>query len=100
MTKSQLIGTVARKFQHLPGSKVKDAVNAVFDSISRALSRDCRIEIRGFGVFVARIRRAREGRNPRTGGGVHVPRKRAPCFRAGKNLKERANSGLRKEKRR
>lgn len=100
MTKSQLIGTVAKKFRHLPGSKVKEAVNAVFDSISQGLSKDRRIEIRGFGVFLAKIRRAREGRNPRTGGDVHIPRKRAPCFRAGKDLKERANSGLRKEKRR
>lgn len=99
MTKAQLIGIVAEKFRHLPRSKIKDMVDAVFDSISNALSRDCRIEIRGFGVFNTKIRRAREGRNPRTGGGVRVPKKRVPSFRAGKDLKDRANLGLREKER-
>jgi integration host factor subunit beta len=99
VTKAQLIGIVAKKFQHLPRSKIKDMVDAVFDSISGALSKDCRIEVRGFGVFNTKIRRAREGRNPRTGGKVDVPKKRVPSFRAGKDLRDRANSALRRKER-
>lgn len=95
MTKSQLIQAIAKKFQHLPGPKIKDAVNAVFDSIANALSKDARIEIRGFGIFNSTFRRAREGRNPRTGGKVRVPRKRVPLFKAGKDLKDRVNSRIR-----
>jgi integration host factor subunit beta len=94
VTKAQLIGIVAKRFQHLPRAKIKDLVDAVFDSISNALSKDRRIEIRGFGIFKTKIRRAREGRNPRTGGRVHIPKTRVPSFRAGKDLKDRANSTL------
>lgn len=97
MTKAQLIEIVAKKHQHLPRPKIKNMIDAIFDSISDALSRDCRIEVRGFGVFNTKIRRAREGRNPRTGGRVHIPRKRVPSFRAGKNLRDRVNSALRRK---
>jgi integration host factor subunit beta len=100
VTKAQLIGIVAEKFKHLPKTKVRDMVDALFECIANALSKDRRIEIRGFGVFTTKIRRARQGRNPRTGGGVHIPKKRAPSFRAGKDLKDRANSHLHGSKRR
>ena len=51
------------------------------------------MEIRGFGSFTVRERRAREGRNPKTGEKVMVPTRRAPFFTVGKELRDRVNAG-------
>jgi nucleoid DNA-binding protein len=53
-------------------------VNTVFDTMTEALCRGDRIEIRGFGSFVVKHRQAREGRNPKTGSLVSVQAKRVP----------------------
>ncbi len=57
-----------------------------------------RIEIRGFGSFQVKIREAREGRNPKTGEEVRIPRKRTPFFKVGKELKERIDETWREER--
>ncbi len=64
-------------------------VNLMFDEMTAALVRSERIEIRGFGSFVAKKYRARTGRNPRTGESIPVPAKRLPFFKCGKELRER-----------
>jgi integration host factor subunit beta len=69
-------------------------VNAVFATMADALRRDERIEIRGFGSFVVKHRRAREGRNPKTGNTVYVAAKRVPFFKVGKELKLRVDGKL------
>jgi len=91
VTKSQLIETVATKLTSIPKKEVEIAVDTIFSCMTDALVRDERIEIRGFGSFVAKTREAREGRNPKTGEKVFVPRKRTPFFTVGKELKERVN---------
>ena len=60
-------------------------------SMVDALRRGERIEIRGFGSFVVKQRRAREGRNPKTGRTVSVAAKRVPFFKVGKELKLRVD---------
>ena len=50
------------------------------------------IEIRGFGSFIIKERKARQGRNPKTGDKVHVEAKKVPFFKPGKGLKERVDS--------
>ena len=89
MTKSQLIETVASKLQNVSKKDIEIIVDTIFSCMTDALTRDERIEIRGFGSFVSKVRDAREGRNPKTGEKVHVPRKRTPFFTVGKELKER-----------
>jgi integration host factor subunit beta len=64
-------------------------VNEVFESLTQALVRGERIEIRGFGSFVVKQRQPREGRNPKTGALVSVHAKRVPFFRVGKELRLR-----------
>ncbi len=91
MTKSQLIETVASKLQNIAKKDVEIVVDTIFSSMTDALTRDERIEIRGFGSFVSKVRDAREGRNPKTGDKVSVPRKRTPFFTVGKELKERVD---------
>ncbi|MGH8011767.1 MAG: HU family DNA-binding protein, partial [Candidatus Binataceae bacterium] len=66
-------------------------VNAMFDAMASVLARGERIEIRGFGSFDVKERRARRGRNPRTGALVAVDAKRIPFFRAGKELRVEVN---------
>ncbi len=93
MTKSQLIEAVAARAPHLSKKDVEAVVNLIFASIRKALQRGERVEIRGFGSFTVRERRAREGRNPKTGEKVMVPTRRAPFFTVGKELRDRVNAG-------
>ena len=91
MTKRDLIEEVA---QHYPRFSRRDAeviVNAVFDSMTDALAKGERIEIRGFGSFIVKQRPAREGRNPRTGTVVSVFAKKVPLFKVGKELRLRVD---------
>ena len=67
VTKSELIEEVARQAPDISKRDIEIVVNTIFDSMTEALVRHDRIEIRGFGSFIAKPRRAREGRNPRTG---------------------------------
>ena len=92
MTKSQLIDRIAERAPHVPRRDVERIVNTVFDAMVDALRRTERIEIRGFGSFAVKIRQAREGRNPRTGERVRVPRRLTPYFTPGKELRDRLNA--------
>ncbi len=91
MTKRDLIEEIA---QHYPRFSRRDAeviVNAVFDSMTEALAKGERIEIRGFGSFIVKQRSSREGRNPRTGAVVSVAAKKVPLFKVGKELRLRVD---------
>ena len=68
MTKSELIQRIAQTQSHLVERDVALAVNMMLDHMTGCLSRGDRIEIRGFGSFSLRFRRARVGRNPSTSG--------------------------------
>ena len=64
------------------------AVEAVFGSIEGAMKDGDAVSVAGFGIFEAKMRAAREARNPRTGETVPVPAMRVPKFRAAKGLKD------------
>lgn len=87
MTKSQLIDILAEKTQ-MPRKKAEDVVNLIFDSMTEALKKEDRIEIRGLGSFVVRHYGTYTGRNPRTGESIEVKPKKLPFFKVGKELKE------------
>jgi integration host factor subunit beta len=90
MNKSDLIEKVVEKTT-LPRKRAELVVNLIFDSMTEALARGDRIEIRGFGSFISKQYRARTGRNPRTGQTIPVPAKRLPFFKVGKELRERVD---------
>ena len=69
--------------------KVKQIVQLTLDSIVEILSTEKRIELRNFGVFEVRTRKARKARNPRTGAEVMVPSKQVVTFKAGKIMEEK-----------
>ena len=86
MTKSELIDEVAKQAPDISKRDIEIIVNTIFDSMTEALAQHDRIEIRGFGSFIAKPRRAREGRNPRTGEEVRIPPGKAVRFKPGKDL--------------
>ncbi len=93
MTKSELIARLAEANPHLYQRDVERIVTTIFEEITAALSRGDRVELRGFGAFSVKERRARVGRNPRTGDAVSVDAKYVPYFKTGKQLRDRLNAG-------
>ncbi|MCL2103107.1 MAG: integration host factor subunit beta [Syntrophorhabdaceae bacterium] len=91
MTKSDLVEKLADSLSNLTKKECEVIVDAVFQNMKDALHRGEKIEIRGFGSFTVRVRRAKEGRNPKTGEKVHIPEKRVPFFKVGKVLREIVN---------
>jgi integration host factor subunit beta len=91
MLKSELVQRIAEQNSHLYQRDVEKLVNAILDEILIALGRGDRVEIRGFGVFSVRQRRARPGRNPRTGAQVAIDGKSVPFFKTGKEMRDRLN---------
>ena len=91
MTKSELIARLAEKNPHLYQRDVEKIVSTIFEEITSALGQGNRVELRGFGAFSIKKRDARNGRNPRTGGTVHVEEKSVPFFKVGKELRLRLN---------
>jgi len=91
MRKSELINRLHAKSPKLRHHDIESLVTDFFMIIRVALMRNLRVELRGFGVFGLRQRKARIGRNPRTGDLVKVVAKRIPYFKAGKDLREKIN---------
>ena len=91
MIKSELIAKIAKQNPHLYQRDIERIVNTFFDSISDALARGERVELRGFGAFAVKQRAARVGRNPKTGEAVQVEAKFTPHFKTGKELREKLN---------
>ena len=92
MTKSDLVQTLSEKITTLTKKECEVIVDTVFQNMRDALHRGEKIEIRGFGSFTVRVRRAKEGRNPKTGEKVSIPEKRIPFFKVGKELRELVNT--------
>ncbi|KRT74302.1 MAG: integration host factor subunit beta, integration host factor subunit beta [Deltaproteobacteria bacterium CSP1-8] len=92
MTKSDLVQTLSEKISTLTKKECEVIVDTVFQNMRDALHRGEKIEIRGFGSFTVRLRRSKEGRNPKTGEKVSIPEKRIPFFKVGKELRELVNS--------
>src|ERR1700730_6491727 len=91
MTKRGLIEELLARRQDVTHRESETIVNAMFEAMAEVLVRGERIEIRGFGSFGVKQRRARQGRNPKTGDAVEVAAKRIPFFRAGKDLRVEVN---------
>lgn len=87
MTKAQLIDKIAAKAK-ISKKAANLTVNTFVESVTTALKRGERVALVGFGTFSVVKRKARIARNPRTGATIHVPAKKAPKFKAGRDLKK------------
>ena len=83
LTKAELVEEVSR-ITELPRKEAAIIVEGILDSMVHAIERGDKVEIRGFGSYHTRSRRARAGRNPKTGARVEVPARRVPFFKPGK----------------
>lgn len=98
MTKSELIERIAAKQTQLSLKDIELTVKAIISYLTESLTEGGRIEIRGFGSFSLHYRSPRTGRNPKTGEAVDLKGKHVPHFKAGKELRDRVNDSLQREK--
>ena len=91
MTRAELIPRIAHKQSHIVEGDVELAVKLMLDQMATCLTGGGRIEIRGFGSFSLRFRRARIARNPSTGTPVSLLARYAVHFKPGMKLRERLN---------
>ena len=92
MNKSDLVIKISRKYAHFERVDIEEATDQLTTLIFNALSRNDRVEIRGFGTFSTRKRGARLARNPKTGSAIAVNSKFHPYFRATKLLSQLVNN--------
>ena len=94
MNKSDLVDALADA-TGLTKNDAGRAVDALFSPdggiIAKALKGKMRVQITGFGTFESKHRKARQGRNPRTGATIQIAATNTPSFRAGKGLKDAIN---------
>lgn len=98
MTKADLVDAIATEFE-LSKRQSGEILDLVLDEIKGALQGGERVQLIPFGSFVVRNRKAREGRNPKTGAKIKIPARRVPAFSAGKSLKDAVAGGKRKSSR-
>lgn len=90
MNKAELVDEVAKD----AGTTKRDAeqiINKMMETVIKSLASGQKVTLVGFGTFEARLRKARIGRNPKTNEPLHIPAKRVPVFRVGKEFSEAVN---------
>jgi DNA-binding protein HU-beta len=90
LNKAELVDVVAKE----AGTTKKDAeqvINKMMETIIKHIASGEKVTLVGFGTFEARQRKARTGRNPKTNEPLHIPAKRVPGFRVGKEFSEAVN---------
>jgi len=88
VTKKEIVKQISERIG-LTQLKTKEIVQQTFDAIVETLLEVGRIELRNFGVFEVKQRKARKARNPRTGDKVDVPPKNVVTFKPGKEMEEK-----------
>ena len=91
MLKSEFIHALSLKQPHLSLSDVDAAVHCIIEKMTSELANGGRVEIRGFGAFSLKHRKAKIGRNPKTGVAVSIPQKHSVYFKPGADLKKRVD---------
>lgn len=90
MTKADLIAKIAGK-SSLTKAGAERSLNAFLEAVEGVLVKEGKLTITGFGTFVVESRKARTGRNPRTGVAIKIPASKVVKFRPGKTLKDAVN---------
>src|ERR1017187_1865821 len=93
MTKADLLQTLAKRLP-MNQAEAEKTINILLDDIIPALKQGQRVIISGFGTFSVSVRKARSGRNPKTGESIQISASRAAKFKPGKQLKDSLNEGL------
>ena len=91
MNKSNLVTKIVNLNEDFYQKDIVEIVDIFFKTLTKAIVKNDRVELRGFGTFDVKNREARIARNPKNGSIVAVPSKTTPFFRMGKGMKERLN---------
>ena len=94
MNKKELITSISEKTE-LTKKDVELALNAFIETIEETLENGEKVQLTGFGTFEPRQRKARTGRNPKTGEELEIPASVVPAFKVGKAFKERVKEAHR-----
>jgi len=92
MTRKELVAILIKK-AGFEASKAAEFVDEVFGTVKEALERGEKIKIQGFGVFNTREKRARTGRNPKTGERIEISARRVVTFKPSGSLRKAMNRG-------
>jgi len=87
MTKTELIESIS-SVAGLNKADAGRALDATMDAIKKALKKNQKVTLVGFGTFSVSKRKARKGRNPKTGEAIKIPAAKVPKFTAGKGFKD------------
>jgi DNA-binding protein HU-beta len=87
MNKGELVDKVSEK-AGVTKKQADSVLSAAIESIMEAVSKGDKVTLVGFGSFESRDRKAREGRNPKTGEAMEIPATTVPAFSAGKQFKD------------
>jgi DNA-binding protein HU-beta len=90
MNKTDFIGAVA-DVAEISKAEASRVLDAVIETITKALKKGETVSLVGFGTFSVRKRAARQGRNPQTGATIKIKASKNPAFKAGKALKDAVN---------
>jgi len=90
MTKADVISALAQR-TGMPRKDATDAVELFLTAVREALERGEKVSLVGFGTFYVKEKNARQGRNPRTGAQIAIPRKRVAAFKPGRAFRGLVN---------
>ena len=90
MNKAELIELVANK-TGTSKRQSEECIDIAITAITKSVAKGEKVTLVGFGTFERRDRRARKGRDPRTGTEIDIPAKKVPAFSAGKQFKLAVN---------
>jgi integration host factor subunit alpha len=91
MTKAEIVQAVHARLEGCSKKEAADLVDEVFEALKETLGRGEKVKISGFGNFVLRDKRARQGRNPQTGDPIRIEARRVLSFKASQLLKQALN---------
>ena len=92
IVKSTLLKQISNSYPNFRKIDLEKITNIILKEIKQTLKRGERVELRGFGVFSARIQKARISRNPKTGEKVNTPKKKTIHFKMAKELFNKLNN--------
>lgn len=87
MTKADIVEAISDEIA-VTKKDIGFIIDSFFDKIKNGIAANKHIELRGFGTFGTKVRKARVARNPKTNEKINVPEHRVPYFKPGKELKE------------
>ncbi|NJK34628.1 MAG: HU family DNA-binding protein [Oscillatoriales cyanobacterium SM2_2_1] len=97
MNKGELVNAIteraAQKGITIHKKTAEEVLTVMLDVVIDSVAEGKKVTLVGFGSFEPRVRKAREGRNPKTGEKMDIPETTVPAFSAGKSFKERVNPG-------